>query len=231
MKMTWRSNERRGNPLQRTTPPSPMTLSPPTRKGQRRWRHLAPSKKFSNPEPRMTIPLGIGQDKPRGFPESLTTLPVPHAYPSMMEDRESMLRQQRLAIVREANREAVVSRRSRQYDVGTSSKVNLGRYYVPSLLARKQAERVTRMFRHKVKQKDRRSYTMLMRLSNLLTGIVFETSYVFYGTLDYVSKIPGYARVWRKPNISATCLLINQVLRCKTNAPLREIVQVINSLW
>jgi len=109
-------------------------------------------------------------------------------------------------------------------------KINLGITFRDSRRLTKQVIDSTLWnFKRRLKYKSDNTYAMILQLSSLLVGTVFQSSYVYHATLPYVGWLPGYANVRIKPNIRATRLLIEQILHCRSNAPLRRICNVINT--
>lgn len=109
-------------------------------------------------------------------------------------------------------------------------KINLGKMFRDSRKLNKNTIDSTLWnFKQRLKLKSDNTFAMILQLSSLLTGTVFRSSYVYHATLPYIGWLPGYVYVRCKPNLSATRLLIEQVLHCRSNAPLGRILEVINS--
>lgn len=107
------------------------------------------------------------------------------------------------------------------------NKINLSQClnYPPPREVRKT---VLRNFKRRLKKKSDETYAMMCRLSTLIKGVIFKTHYVHHGSEEFVSCAPGYVRIEGKPSFQATRLLIENILHCRSNAPIGRIVEVIN---
>lgn len=101
----------------------------------------------------------------------------------------------------------------------TPSNPNLGPAFrgVPFRVSRERAA-----LRAKLKlilqRRDKKSFDFILKLSESLVGIAFQTKHFLAGTLDYLKDAPGYAIVYRKPNLRATRLLAFQILNCPNDS-------------
>jgi hypothetical protein len=95
-------------------------------------------------------------------------------------------------------------------------------------LTKQHVDSLLSKFKQCLKKKDDRSYAMMSRLGTLLVGSIFRTEYVYQGCQPYCGYVPGYVRVLDKPSFFATRLIIEQILHCRNNAPIRLIEKVIN---
>jgi hypothetical protein len=110
------------------------------------------------------------------------------------------------------------------------TKINVGKMFRSSRELNKQTIDSTLWnFKQRLKLKSDNTFAMMLQLSSLLTGIIFRSSYAYHATLPYIGWLPGYIYIRCKPNLCATRLLIEQVLHCRSNAPLDRILKVINS--
>jgi hypothetical protein len=107
---------------------------------------------------------------------------------------------------------------------------NYGRHFNRSHLrpVKTDVKSIIDSFNKMVKQRDKRSFDAIKKLSTLLEGITFESAYAFIGTSNYLQHVPGYYIVISKPDFHATRLLLPQILRCKSNVKLDRLVKVID---
>jgi hypothetical protein len=110
--------------------------------------------------------------------------------------------------------------RGRNLGVVAKGMTQLTKQHVNSLL---------RSFKQCLKKKDDRSYAMMCRLSTLLVGSIFRTEYVYRECAPYCGHSSGYVRIMGKPSFAATRLIIEQILQCKSNAPIRLIERLLTS--
>lgn len=155
-------------------------------------------------------------------------------HPQVLEKRKLARRQRqsvRMSALGNKGRRVNLVRPPRQK--GAKPKINFGRGF-QHLTKPKEFSFIHYTlcnFRIRRKRKDQETYAMMCRLSQLLVNVVFTTDYVYGGTLEYLDKVPGYVRIGRKPDFTATALLLKQVLLCRSNAPVSRLCMVINNQW
>lgn len=184
---------------------------------------------LTSPSPRRSKKMRVGQEM---FNQN-TTWALPNA---QVLERVRLVNYQREVLNRQIRRERKrkekiplpnCPRKGRRKE---NKKINLGKSFSTGRkLNQSLAHYTLYNFKQRLKKKDDNSFAMLCRLSTILVGVSIKTHFYYQCTGLYCSSAPGWLRIDKKPNLRATCSLVEQILHCRTNANQNLIARIINS--